>query len=242
MLRALGGEVVRNYSCDWIRSIRPAALAVQTLASRFPAAHLLAPLAMPFDMAALTKSQGSDRLRWMTPGRPRDTRGLTERDISLDEAAVLVQRFVGRYALRPVWSATELSVVLADAARKNLLGDFVARAVIAPGGNPLGLYLYHLKPGRVAHVLQVMAYPRREGVVLDSLIADAMRRGAVAIRGRSEPTFLDALMERRCVFLSDLSAVVVTRDKAVLQAFRDGTAFFTGLAGENWMRLNDDRF
>jgi hypothetical protein len=78
--------------------------------------------------------------------------------------------------------------------------------------------------------------------VLDRAIAYATDCGAVAIRGRAQPDFLDALAERRAVLVPQLATVVHARDKAVLEAFRNGTAFFTGLAGENWMRLNGDRF
>jgi hypothetical protein len=242
LLRALGGEVIRDYSCDWVRAIRPAALAVETLASRFGAARLLRPLAVPFDAAALAKAQRTDQLRWMTPGRLPEARGVSERDIGLGETATLIQGLLDRFPLRPIWSKADLAMVLAHAAHKNLLGDFIARAVLGPNGSTLGLYLYHLKSGRIGHVLQVMAAPKREGLVLDHLIADAARRGAVALRGRATPPLLDTLMDRRCIFLSDLRTVVVAREKSILDAFRKGTAFFTGLAGENWMRLNDNRF
>jgi hypothetical protein len=49
-------------------------------------------------------------------------------------------------------------------------------------------------------------------------------------------------MSRRAIFVPELATVVWSRDAEVLQHFREGNAFFTGLAGENWMRLNGDSF
>ncbi|HEX4297465.1 MAG TPA: hypothetical protein VHZ56_05535, partial [Devosia sp.] len=154
----------------------------------------------------------------------------------------LIPKLLERFTLRPDWTASALATVLADAARKSDLGTYSARIVGTPDGRPLGLYLMHIQPHRHASVLQLMSTQGREGVVLDRAIAYATDCGAVAIRGRAQPDFLDALAERRAVLVPQLATVVHARDKAVLEAFRNGTAFFTGLAGENWMRLNGDRF
>ncbi len=242
MLRALGGEVMRDYSLDWIRSLRPAALAVETLASRLPAARLLAPLARPLDAIALSAGGRGTEPRWTNPGPVPKVTTIREHDISLEEAAALVLRFGASHAMRPTWTDADLAVILGHGGQKRTLGDLVARAVTTRDGNAVGFYLYHLRPGRIAHVLQIMAAPRREGLVIDCAIADAASRGAIAIRGRAQPTLLGALMERRCVFLSELSTIVVSRDEAIMDAFRKGGALFTGIAGENWMRLNGDHF
>jgi len=242
LLRSLSGEVFRNYSFDWIRTIRPVGLAIDTLANRFGALRLLAPLARPFDAFALSRSLRDDQVRWIAPSRSRASETFADHDADEAEIAALIRRFLEAFALRPDWSDADLHVILGDAARKADMGDFVSRVVTSPNGQPVGFYLYHLRRGQVAQVLQIMAQKGREGIVIDRAIADAADRGAVAIRGRSQPALIDALMERRAIFVPELATVVYSRDEAVLKAFREGTAFFTGLAGENWMRLNGDRF
>jgi hypothetical protein len=59
----------------------------------------------------------------------------------------------------------------------------------------------------------------------------------VAVRGRSQPHLLDALLRRRCVMLHRASTMVLTSDPELLQAVRAGDALLTGLAGESWSRL-----
>jgi hypothetical protein len=160
----------------------------------------------------------------------------------VDELRELVPRFLAAYPLRPDWTSTDLRTLLSDSARKSSLGDFYARLVCSRSGNPLGLFLLHGATGRTAHVLQILATKGREGAVIDRAIMFATELGAVAVRGRTQPVLLEPLMERRAVFLPAYASVIYTRDTEVLRHFREGTAFFTGLAGENWMRLNGDNF
>ncbi len=242
LLRSLKGEVHRHYSFEFVRSLRPAGFAIESMVSRFKPARLLAPLARAFDDVTLARSLHSEAPRWTAPSRARAAEAFTDRELPHDELLDLVPRFLAEFPLRPDWTRADLSRILADASCKATLGAFVSRVVDAPNGAPVGLFLYHLRKGRVAHVLQIMATKGREGVVVDRAIGDAAARGAVAIRGRAQPALLGAWMERRAVFLPELSTVVFTRDAEVLKHFRDGTAFFCGLAGENWMRLNGDRF
>ena len=241
-LRSLGAEVFRGYSLDWLRILRPAGLGIETLARRFGPLRLFAPLAAPFDNRALARGLKADDQRWTAPSRSRAAEAFTDREADLNELVALVPRFLAEFPLRPDWSAADLTVILSHAARKADLGDFASRVVLAPNGEPVGLFLTHLRRGRVAQILQIMAKKGREGIVIDRAIAHAAACGAVAIRGRAQPVLLDALMERRAIFLPDLTTVVQSRDAEVLRHFREGTAFFTGLAGENWMRLNGDRF
>ncbi len=242
LARALKAEVIRDYSLDWLRVLRPAGLAVATAAARFGPARLLAPLAAPVDRALLTRAQGDDEPRWTVPGPLRQAANFTDSDAGAEELLDTIPRFLEHYPLRPDWSRDELALLLADGAAKRELGRFVARVVRAPGGQPAGLFLYHVRKGGLAHVLQLLAAPHRDGIVIDRAMAHAAEMGAVAIRGRAQPALLPALMERRAVLLPELSALVHARDAEVRKHFYAGTAFFTGLAGENWMRLNGDRF
>lgn len=242
LLRSLPAEIVRDYSWDWVRSLRPAALAIETLAGRFGGLRLLAPLVAPLDAAALIRARDSEA-RWIAPGPARFADSFIDREPQPGELPGLVQKFIAHYPLHPHWSNRDLATILEHAGQRRTLGELVARVVTTRSSdNPVGLFLYHLKPGRTAHVLQILAAPRRESIVIDRLIAHALEAGAVALRGRAYPAIIDALTERRCVFLPELTTVVHSRDEELLRHFRDGSAFFTGLAGESWMRLNGDSF
>ncbi|MDP2339353.1 MAG: GNAT family N-acetyltransferase [Deltaproteobacteria bacterium] len=242
LLQTLKGEVCRNYSAEWVRTLRPAGFAVDNMAGRFKAARLLAALALPLDDATEKKAIRSEGTRRTAGRRARPADAFADRSLGHDELLDLVPRFLADFPLRPEWTRAELSTVVSDASRKAVLGEFVSCVVEGPNSEPVGLFLYHLRRGRVAHVLQIMAAKGREAVVVGRAIAHASANGAVAIRGRAQPALADALMDGGAAFLPDLATVVCTRDRHILEHFRAGTAFFTGLAGENWMRLNGDRF
>ncbi len=179
---------------------------------------------------------------WSAPSHSRTADLFSDHDADLAELLELIPRFTAAFPMRPDWSDADLTTILTDAAQKAEYGPFTARVVLSPTGEPAGLILYHLRRGRVARLLQLMAGKGGEGIVIDRAIAHAAANGAVAIRGRSHPSLLDALMERRAIFVPELATVVYSRDAEVMKHFREGTAFFTGLAGENWMRLNGDHF
>lgn len=241
LLHSLKGHTFPSYSLDWVRSLRPAGLAVETLASRWGAFRLLKPLAALIDRAVPDEPADGEH-RWATPTISRAAESFTDGPVALGELAGLVRLFIDGFPLKPRWSAADLELILGHARGKRTIGEFTARVVNARNGTPVGLFLYHLTPGRIANILQILTRNGQEGVVIDRAIAHAKAAGAVAIRGRATPNLLEALSARRAVFLPDLTTTVFSHNPEILRHFREGTAFFTGLAGENWMRLNGDTF
>lgn len=242
LLRQLRSEVFHNYSLDFTRLLRPAGYGVEWLASHFGPAKILSPLTGLVDGRVAAKSLLSDTSHWGAPGKSRGSEAFRSVPASLDDVLDLIPRFLDRYTLRPDLERHHWRIILEDGSRKADLGDFFASTVVAPTGETAGLYLFHGRKDRTAELLQAFANPGREGVVLDKLIAHAMDIGAVALHGRVTPTYHRHLMERHAMFTPNMWTVVHTPDPDVASHFRAGTAFFTGLAGENWIRLNGDRF
>jgi hypothetical protein len=114
--------------------------------------------------------------------------------------------------------------------------------VFGRGDKPLGCYLYHGRPGQIAFVLQVLAHPAGLGAVLDSLFAHADAHGSVGIKGRTELRLLEPLLQRKCIFFRRHSAMMHSRDPALVEAVASGMAITSGLAAESWMRLCADEF
>jgi hypothetical protein len=79
-------------------------------------------------------------------------------------------------------------------------------------------------------------------MVLDRLFLHAEQFGAVAVRGRTQPALLDALLTRHCVHVHRASSLVHARDASLLEPFLAGRAFINGLAGDSWTRLVGDSF
>jgi hypothetical protein len=234
MWRKLRGTVLPAYSLEWVRVLRPAGFALDVAARSLPALNTMRPVAMPFDALA----------RRVAPGvlRAPENPSAQDREIGIKELAELIQRIVAKTPLHPSWNTAALRRMLENAARKSRYGSFVARAVTVRGGTPIGAFLYHVQRGRIAHVLQVVALPGQAGTVLDRLFLHAEAMGAVAVRGRSQPYLLDALLTRNCFHVHRASSLVHARDESLIEPFLSGRAFFNGLAGDSWTRLVGDDF
>lgn len=234
MWRKLRGTILPAYSLEWVRVLRPAGFACDVAARSVPALGGLRAVATPFDALA----------RRVAPGllRAPENPSAQDREIGIKELAELIQRIVAKTPLHPAWSTTALRRMLEDAAKKSRYGSFVARAVTVRGGTPIGAFLYHVERGRIAHVLQVVALPGQAGTVLDRLFLHAEEMGAVAVRGRSQPFLLDALLTRNCFHVHRASSLVHARDQSLIEPFLSGRAFFNGLAGDSWTRLVGDDF
>lgn len=236
MWTGLRGIALPQYSLDWVRLIRPAAFMVDVAAGRLKAARLLSPLARGLDRMALGRIEPGS-LRWSAVPREWPVQGgLGVAEIDRTEFAGLVEPLTQHFPFRPEWAPGQLDAILADAVQKPDYGEAVFARVDARG-KPVGAFLYHHRPGRVARVLQVLARPGQAGPVIDCLIGDAGRRGAAGLRGRTQPALLDAMLGRRIAFTHVASTVVHSREAELVRACRDGEVFFNGVAGEHWSRL-----
>jgi hypothetical protein len=102
----------------------------------------------------------------------------------------------------------------------------------------LGWYIGRLGDDGVVETLQLAATPASVGDVLDQLFHRAWRHGAVAVTGRLEPRFLQALSDRYCVFHRRGPWVLFhsTRPRLV-EAFHAGEACLSRLDGEWSLRF-----
>ncbi len=238
MWSKLRGTVLPAYSLEWVRVFRPTAFAIELAAGRFQGMRRLAPLARPLDALGFKLANGSHP----ESAPVSELNGFVDSDIDYDSLVGIIPSLLERFGLRPVWDASDLRHILNEATTKSTYGAMHSRVVRSRNGVPIGAYLYHGSPGRIARVLQILAVKEREGAVLDSLLNHARTLGVAAIRARTQPHLLQAMMVRQGIFFQRSSTVVHSRDPRVLDAFSDGNAFFNGLAGEAWNRLNGDDF
>jgi hypothetical protein len=112
------------------------------------------------------------------------------------------------------------------------------RAVPRNGQRVLGWYIAHLDGDGVVEVLQLAASPSSMEDVLDHLLHEAWRQGAVAVTGRLQSRFLQALSDRQCLFHRRGPWVLIkTRTPRILEAFQSGDACFSRLDGEWSLRF-----
>lgn len=237
MWTSLNGVALPQYSLDWVRVLRPCAFAAEVAADRFRPARLFAPVARGLDrLAARWRRDGGLHWSGMAAARPVPG-GLDTRDVEAAAFAALVEPLTRHFPIRPEWREGRLDAIMADAREKPRCGRQILCAVDRRDGEAIGAFAYHMKPGGVARVLQVLARPGHEGPVIDCLLNDAWRRGAAALRGRIQPALFEAMLGRRIGFVNAASTVVHSRDPQLVQACRDGALFFNGVAGEHWNRM-----
>lgn len=233
MAKALRGVTFASYSLEWMRIFRPAAFACDMALRK-----------SSLRKWALPAARGLDGLhRWSGYAGGRVARDAAQtakaelvKHVDAEAFASSVEILTSHYQLRPDWPGPQLQHVVREAFEKPLHGQPVAALVTAPNGSPIGAFLYHLREGGVGRVLQMLALPGREAKVIDCLLADADRRGAAGLRGRTHPAFLDALLGRKMVFANVTNTVAFCRDEAIIDCFRRGQALANGLAGESWGR------
>jgi hypothetical protein len=217
---------------EWFRVLRPAATGLSLLAGAIPAAKLLRPFAAMTD-AALKRI---DR----NPFRLVDAKNAANiRDVEADEETFIEHtlRFTSHYGLRPDWDTASLRFVLQHAEHKERHGAIKRRLVYTEGSEPVGGYIYYSRPGGIAWVLQIFSGRKHAGLILDSLFAHARNGGAAALRGRTHPLLMEALLPRQCLFFHRSFMLVRARDPAILEAALSANSLIAGLAAESWTRL-----
>jgi len=234
MWLAIGGQAPALLNLVWTRLLRPARYAVSLLEDQGIVAPWLArttrPLTAPADALAV-------RLKWNRCLSGNDK--LIERDLDASTMLANLSLFMNGRALLPIYESKSLAWVLEHAARKTSLGYWRARAVELKG-QMLGWYVYYVQQGRVSEVLQIAARDGTFEVVLRSLLADAWRQGAAAVRGRVDPRYIDELSAHHCWFRREGTSVLVhSRHEEVLDALRRGDTFLSRLEGEWYLRFLD---
>jgi predicted N-acetyltransferase YhbS len=224
-----GGTASLAYSLRWARPLRPSQY-VLWLAGRHglpgPLAHALRPVARTVDALA-----GRARATHFHQPAPRVSGAELDEDTLLSCLTTLP----ATWSLQPGYDARSLSWLLAILPQHGHRGTL--RKVLVRNGRReiVGWYLYYLSPGRVGEVVQLVADRGWTHEVLDHLLYDAWRGGAVGVSGQPDPGMMQALLDRRCFLYSGNSWLLAhSKHPALLQAIHEGQAFLTRLEGEAW--------
>lgn len=222
-----GGAAALLYSTHWVRPLRPARFALAFATRRDPGAPLAraaAPVARLVD-ALVTRLPRS-------PFRLSPPRGSQQ---ELDEALVLrhLPDVAGDRAVRPNYDDRSLKWVLERASQRKGFGPLRKVLVRDDARDVAGWFLYHARRGGTGEVLQIAAKRETIHLVLDHLLHDAAGRGVIALAGRLEPAFAQALSERYCLLHRRGNWTLMhSRTPELLHAIQRGDAFFTRLEGE----------
>ena len=224
---ALGGTTALLHSLHWTRPLRPAQFALSLMRGR-PHLRWLTVAASPIALAidGLAARMPHSHLYRTKPGVSA-VDDLTEQTV-----LACLPTFVPASALRVEYDEETLRWVMHHARQRRVEDDFRS-AVIRDHHRIIGWYFFHLDRAREAHVLHMAADSTGVGSVLDHLFYEAAEQGAVAVSGRVEPKFLQALSDKYCVMHRRGPWVLLNARRAeLLRAFECGDAVFSRLDGE----------
>ena len=228
----IGGQVARMYSMFWTRPLRPYRYAMAPLGGH-PVQRVARLAARPMLAAGDALAVRLDGSAYRLAPSP-----LAATRLEAEDLVVLWPRMAARAPLAPEYDATLAAWVVAQVDAKKAGGPLHRVLLRDAAGEPVGFYLYVAKPGDIAEVLQVAALPDRHGEVLDHLFAHAWRTGSVAVRGRMDPSYVDALRSRQCTFASDGPWTLVhARSPELLATVMAGDAWLSRLDGEYPLRF-----
>jgi hypothetical protein len=233
-LLAIGGKPIPLQSLEWLRSFRPMSALVGRLAERVLRRRDpgFAALMRPFDVLLRRLVIGTD---------VQEPTGARVTEMPVEAFLKHAPLLIAHYAVRPLWSEDELAWLVSLAAQNTQLGAFTIRAVEDRAGAVIGCFVYYAAPGRIAHVLNILALPGREIAVLDAMFRHLDHTGHVEARGRAQLALMRGLaLQRWLTFRHRAFALALTRSPDVNDAVVRGDVYIGGLAGEDWSRLMPD--
>jgi hypothetical protein len=225
-----GGLSVPLYSLDWFWPIRPVRGFLE-LAARQRGKP------WPRGLRGLTDAADLVAGRWLARRAMRDDRGATHVLTEL-EASSAVERLARApgFDLTPRYDAASFAWLLDKCRDRAIDGHLRAMAVSEPQGRDLGWFVYYEKRERVGEVVQMVAGEGRLEAVLRAAIADAATQGLALLRGDVDGRDLQAYRDALCLLNTGRWMLVHSRRQAIVDSFMRGSALFSGLDGERWIR------
>lgn len=237
-----GGEVVRLYSLDWRRVLRPAGYVRQRVARAGKArvARVTAPLCRLADGLAGSLAGLDHAAAIGVPlGRPRAA--LVDDELSCAAVRALLDKTPPAVSLRPSYDEESLAWLLDQAARTRGKGPLRGRLCREASGEAVGWYIHYAMPDGLAQVLQIGGKSSAIGGVLANLFADAYAAGSVAVVGQAEPRWLREITDAHATFACNCLGVLVhARNRAISDAYQRGDSSISRLDGEWWLRFAAD--
>lgn len=222
-----GGSAALFYGFSWTRPLRPARHAASLLGSAtlVRGARLMArPLLGVIDSVAVPAGVRQPPACTLEP--------LTDLSVIVDT----LPRLAPPGAIRPAYDLPRLEWLLAHAEAHWSDHRIERQVVRAEDGSVAGWFLFLDGGGGTAQVLQAHAAPGRHGDVLRHLFRRAHRAGAMAVRGRLDPAFLDELQTAGCRWERTWPGMLFhAHDPELLAAALRGDALLSGLDGEWWV-------
>jgi hypothetical protein len=230
----LGGSTSAAYGIQWARPLRPVPYGLYVMSKLgkegFSGAGGRAGRVLGKAISAVATRIPLGRSR-----RPCD--GVSEEPLDIDALLYsCLSHSTARYSLRPEYNRESLTWLLDFMSQMKAYGNLHKVALRDSAKEIIGWYIYYLKHGGIADVVQVGAAKPYMKKVLDHLFCDARNRGAIALHGRLEIQHGQELSEARCFFWGTIPLLFHTRNPELARLVQQGEAFLSRLDGEWCLR------
>jgi hypothetical protein len=232
-----GGCSSKLLSFEWTRRLRRTQAACCALKEGHPR---LAPFATGVrPLAGMVDAVSVRALPWLYH---KPCLRLTRLRATAGQIAPLIQHATSSVSLRPDYSEATLDWLLGKAGESRRFGQLRTMLVLDDRDLPIGWFIYYVRPGDVARVLQMGAMPMFGAQVVAELFRDAWEQGAASVVGQLDPLLLAELSNAYCQFrCPDYGVLLHSKHPEILHAIQGGDVFLSRLEGEWWMRFGIDR-
>jgi predicted N-acetyltransferase YhbS len=229
VLGQLGFRTITALSIHWSRPLRPSHYAVYALSrATGPALSASLKLAKPFCTLADSVATRFS----VNPFRPTKSPLL---GAELDPEVLLrcLSEFREGRSLCPEYDLDSLKWLLSFMERHPTRGDVRKVVVRNDRQKIVGWYVYYLKPGALAEVVQIGSERKVMKDVLDHLFYDAWEQGAIALHGVVDLRRIADFSDKGCLFTCRGGwTVAYSRKPELLDLLDRGDAFLSRLDGE----------
>ncbi len=223
-----GGIALPLYSLDWFGLIRPARGLLELAATS---------RTRPWPPGLRSLADAADVVVGNRLAQRSDARATVPAVTELEpQAAVDWLARAPDFDLVPRYDAASFAWLLDMCRRKAIGGRLRAMAVHEPQRPVLGWFVHYEKRARVGEVVQLVAADGRLEAVLRAALADAAAQGLALLRGDVDARDLQAYRDALCLLNTGRWMLVHSRRQAIVDSFRRGSALFSGLDGERWIR------
>ncbi len=225
---SLGGECATFHTFSWTDALRPWRHQANEVVTRGAGRVVRAAM-----FAARPLMHAGDA---MQAAPPRVGKGTSVGAIDPAVMAEAADVVLAGHTLRPAYTTESLTWLLAQLREKHQFGELEGGIVRDVRQEVAGWFLYYRNDGGECEVIQVAAHPTQRALVLGHLRDHARARGAAALTGRIDPSFLQELALRQVTLRHEGAWVLFhTTQPPIGELIRRGDAFLSRLDGEWWM-------
>jgi len=231
----MGGSTAYVYSMNWIRPLKPCSYAMSLLKKNKylrPLAVISWPLCQLADVLASTARNSPFRIQ------PPPDHTVVEIDDKLLRHCIV--ELSKSCCLRPEYDVENMRWIWDFIKSNKHRGELKGAAVYNADNLLTGAYLYYLNQRRICEVILLAARNDSRDDVLDQLLTQASKQGAVCVFGRFEPKFTQSFWNRQCLVKRGSWALIHAKNAQLLNIINRGDAHISGLEGELWLRSPRD--